>query len=390
MKFGTTPETKEAEEAKLVEARRNDNSNPQQGTGSINKMSNPQQGTGGIASKMAPPVTNQDNSAKAMNAKAPSKTPPTKKDSRKLFVGGLPADVTDDEFRDFFAQYGVVMDSVVMYDRETHRSRGFGFVTFEDPEVAASLLKSGKSSDEKTTSATEQPRVGRLVMRGKTCEVKAAEPKETRPSRRPFVPGVGVPGASNTRYVDSHVRRPFKMFGHDESAAPIAAMAGGPPSSMGYPFPLMAQEMNGIVPVMAPSFYQPVPGFNTGNMGHMYNVMPPPMSHGEAPAVYPTGVAAPLMGTHIDGPGVYMDAPQGEVHPPPHPPNYWCTQMPHPPLPIPPPQLAPYPQNQQQPMYINNHMPSSGSAGPSVMQPSMPGIPANEDKNDDRKKSSPA
>jgi RNA recognition motif-containing protein len=62
-----------------------------------------------------------------------SKVPPTKRDARKLFVGGLPSNVTEDEFRSFFEQYGTVVDSVVMFDRDTRRSRGFGFVTFEDP-----------------------------------------------------------------------------------------------------------------------------------------------------------------------------------------------------------------------------------------------------------------
>ena len=38
--------------------------------------------------------------------------------------------VTDAEFLDFFEQYGSVIDSVVMIDRNTKRSRGFGFVTF--------------------------------------------------------------------------------------------------------------------------------------------------------------------------------------------------------------------------------------------------------------------
>jgi RNA recognition motif-containing protein len=62
-----------------------------------------------------------------------SKVPPTKRDARKLFVGGLPSNVTEEEFREFFEQYGTVVDSVVMFDRDTRRSRGFGFVTFEDP-----------------------------------------------------------------------------------------------------------------------------------------------------------------------------------------------------------------------------------------------------------------
>jgi RNA-binding protein Musashi len=40
--------------------------------------------------------------------------------------------VTEEEFRTFFEQFGEIVDSVVMFDRETHRSRGFGFVTYQD------------------------------------------------------------------------------------------------------------------------------------------------------------------------------------------------------------------------------------------------------------------
>jgi hypothetical protein len=94
--------------------------------------------------------------------KACQRTPPTEHDNRKLFVGGLPTDgekvnmqtncvvsslecpcsqplplsfsmrnaVTDGKFLEFFQQFGQVVDSVVMVDRLTKRSRGFGFVTF--------------------------------------------------------------------------------------------------------------------------------------------------------------------------------------------------------------------------------------------------------------------
>ena len=48
----------------------------------------------------------------------------------KVFVGGLSQSVTDDEFRAYFEQFGVVTDAVVMFDRQTQRSRGFGFATF--------------------------------------------------------------------------------------------------------------------------------------------------------------------------------------------------------------------------------------------------------------------
>lgn len=57
-----------------------------------------------------------------------------------------------------------------MMDRETERSRGFGFVTFEDHEVARSLLTEGKDDKEVLGSVF-------LEMRGKMVEIKSAEPK---------------------------------------------------------------------------------------------------------------------------------------------------------------------------------------------------------------------
>jgi RNA recognition motif-containing protein len=87
--------------------------------------------------------------------------------------------VTDEEFRVFFEQYGKVVDSIVMFDRDTRRSRGFGFVTFEDVDVARYLLTVGNNDPDVV------PQVGHLQMRDKVVEVKAAEPKE--PSMRRHV-----------------------------------------------------------------------------------------------------------------------------------------------------------------------------------------------------------
>lgn len=93
------------------------------------------------------------------------KIPATQHDNRKLFVGGLPTNVTEQSFLKFFEQFGEVIDSVVMIDRATKRSRGFGFITFAKEEVAVSLLTSipGKT--------------GTVTIMGKVCEVKASEPK---------------------------------------------------------------------------------------------------------------------------------------------------------------------------------------------------------------------
>ena len=53
-------------------------------------------------------------------------------DSMRIYVGNLPFRTTQEELRDLFAGYGVVNDCVIPVDRETGRSRGFGFVDMDD------------------------------------------------------------------------------------------------------------------------------------------------------------------------------------------------------------------------------------------------------------------
>ena len=55
--------------------------------------------------------------------------------AQKLFIGGLAGTVTSESMRDFFSQFGKVIDSTVMLDRETGRSKGFGFVSFENANI---------------------------------------------------------------------------------------------------------------------------------------------------------------------------------------------------------------------------------------------------------------
>ena len=60
--------------------------------------------------------------------------------SNKLFVGGLSWGTTDDGLRAAFEQFGTINDAKVITDRDTGRSRGFGFVTFEDADDAATAI----------------------------------------------------------------------------------------------------------------------------------------------------------------------------------------------------------------------------------------------------------
>ena len=56
--------------------------------------------------------------------------------SKKLFVGSLSWDTNDEGLRQAFAPHGEIEEAVVISDRDTGRSRGFGFVTFADDEAA--------------------------------------------------------------------------------------------------------------------------------------------------------------------------------------------------------------------------------------------------------------
>ncbi len=56
--------------------------------------------------------------------------------SKKLFVGSLSWDTNDEGLRSAFGAHGEISEAVVITDRDTGRSRGFGFVTFDDDEAA--------------------------------------------------------------------------------------------------------------------------------------------------------------------------------------------------------------------------------------------------------------
>lgn len=67
--------------------------------------------------------------------------------SNKLFVGGLSWDTSDDSLRDAFAAHGQVTDAKVISDRDTGRSRGFGFVTFSTASEAAAAISAMDGTD---------------------------------------------------------------------------------------------------------------------------------------------------------------------------------------------------------------------------------------------------
>jgi RNA recognition motif-containing protein len=59
----------------------------------------------------------------------------------KIFVGGLPYHTTDQSLREFFEQFGDIEEAVVITDRQTGKSRGYGFVTMADRAAAERACK---------------------------------------------------------------------------------------------------------------------------------------------------------------------------------------------------------------------------------------------------------
>ena len=103
----------------------------------------------------------------------------------KLFVGSLPYSTTDDDLAAIFAPHGKVVSAKVIFDRDTNRSKGFGFVEFETDDEAKAAISALNESE----------------VDGRKIIVSEAKPREDRP-RRDFS-GAGAPsngGSFRQRY----------------------------------------------------------------------------------------------------------------------------------------------------------------------------------------------
>jgi RNA recognition motif-containing protein len=64
-----------------------------------------------------------------------------------IYVGNLPFNTTNDQLEDLFGEHGTVSRAQVISDRETGRSRGFGFVEMEDEDAAQTAIEAINGSD---------------------------------------------------------------------------------------------------------------------------------------------------------------------------------------------------------------------------------------------------
>lgn len=86
----------------------------------------------------------------------------------KIYVGNLPFSVKDTDLRDAFARFGEVADATVIKDRESGRSKGFGFVDMPDGTAAKDAIKALNDTD----------------FKGRNIKVNEAMPRADKPPPR--------------------------------------------------------------------------------------------------------------------------------------------------------------------------------------------------------------
>lgn len=83
--------------------------------------------------------------------------------SSKLFVSNLPFTLTEEEMSGFFSAVGQVLSVKIIHDKETQRSRGFGFVEMSTPDQAVKAIQ----------------KLDGLLLKGRPIKVVEARPRES-------------------------------------------------------------------------------------------------------------------------------------------------------------------------------------------------------------------
>lgn len=111
-------------------------------------------------------------------------------EDRKIFVGGIAYDVTNEDLSSYFSQFGDVSQAQVKFDRTTGRSRGFAFVEFATAEACKLAL-----------AQREQQ------IKNKQCEIK---PAKSRENKKVFVGGLPAD------HPEEELRKHFEQYGKVE------------------------------------------------------------------------------------------------------------------------------------------------------------------------------
>jgi len=84
-----------------------------------------------------------------------------------LFIANLDWSITSDDLRATFSSFGTVVYAHVVYEKETKRSKGFGYVEMEDADNAINAINT----------------LNGIEVNGRAIDVKVASPKDNRPKK---------------------------------------------------------------------------------------------------------------------------------------------------------------------------------------------------------------
>ena len=112
--------------------------------------------------------------------------------AKKLFVGNLSFDLSQDQFKDIFAAYGAVISANIVMDKFSGRSKGFGFVEFENDADAMKAMAELNDSEQagrniavkEAITRTEEPAAEQAVAEEPVAEepVKPEQPGTEEPA----------------------------------------------------------------------------------------------------------------------------------------------------------------------------------------------------------------
>ena len=221
---------------------------------------------------------------------------------RKVFVGGLSAETTDEDFRKYFEQFGEISESQILQDHYTGRSRGFGFITFTTDEATQKVFSKGRFHE----------------LKGKLVEVKSATPRQQNKGNSR---GRGIrsnkPQSANANRggggVVGNMRRNYPY-----GVTPQGGVPYGMDPSTGYSYPGYFPSYNQVMP--GPYVYgtdagvstvSPVPGY-AQNAGYSMGSFPvPPQGTQPGGFIVPPQFVHPgtANGNELDPTGVLMPMP---------------------------------------------------------------------------------
>lgn len=146
----------------------------------------------------------------------------------KIFVGGLAWETQRDAVLRYFEQFGDVLEAVVIADKNTGRSKGYGFVTFKDPDSAAracqdpspvidgrrtncNLAALGATNRTRPPTPTAQHGIGRIRSHSSSAMATAAAYR-----------GSSAAGSVSTAYFHqpAHYALPYSLYGYSSGGYP--------------------------------------------------------------------------------------------------------------------------------------------------------------------------